>query len=505
LTPHPILEEVAFFLRQLGAGPGADPANAVPRFVLPAFFWAVLAVAALRHWRRRSERRSLFMGLAALVGFGRELFQLATEFGSSRGLFDFQAILPWYPPLEHALELVALVLAAYAFLAHFLGHRGGARTLLLAGLGASVALYAVTAPAWHGAVSGLRALPGAPRIEFAQHWGDVAFRLVAVLLLGATVARLLLLRALGSARLAAIAFTMFLLDHALMLVSIATGMRHAWFLSPLRHNLHIWAVPLLVGVYWGELTEEVRRGEERLAQEEKVRSLGLLTAGIAHDFGNLLAVVRGTLDSLLAEIPAGDHREAVVEARAGAQRAVELTGQLLAYAGQGQGLEAPVDLSALAAEAARLVRRTLPPGCRLEVETTAGLPTVLADATRLRQVVMNLLLNAVHAMEGRTGAITLATGWGVRTLAPGLPDVTQRSPGGMVAWLEVADQGVGMSPATRARIFDPFFTTRADGRGLGLSVVVGVVRQYRGGIAVRDVAGGGTCFRVELPATLTAP
>ncbi len=505
MTRSSFLEEVAVFLRQIGGGPGADPANAVPRFVLPAFFWAVLASAALAQWRRRREPRSLLMGIAALVGMARELFQLATEYGSHRGLFDFDAILPYYPPLEHAVELLALVVAGYAFLGHFLGRRGGARLMLVAGVTASLGLYAVTAPAWHAAVAGLRALPGAPHVEFAQHWGDAAFRTVAVLFLAATVLRLLTLRELGSARLAALAFTMFLLDHGLMLVSIATGMRHAWILSPLRHNLHMWAVPVLVAVYWRELLEEVRRGEDRLATEEKVRSLGLLTAGIAHDFGNLLAVVRGTLDSLLREIPAGDHREAVVEARAGAQRAVELTGQLLAYAGQGSGQDEPVDLGALAAEAAKLVRRTLPSDCRVELQGGVRLPPVWADATRLRQVVMNLLLNAVHAMEGRAGSITLATGWGPATLRPDRAGGDKRPLDGPVAWLEVADQGVGMSEATRARVFDHFFTTRAEGRGLGLSVVLDVVRQYRGGIAVRDVPGGGTCFRVELPASPAAP
>ncbi|MBK9519927.1 MAG: PAS domain-containing protein [Anaeromyxobacter sp.] len=626
------LQELALFLRQLGGGPGADPANAVPRYVIPAVFWVALALAANRQYRRRGDARDLLMGVAAAAGLFREAFLLTVEYGSHRGLFEFSRVVIFYPPVEHALELATLVVAGYAFLAAFRGRSRLLSGLLWAGLACAAALYLATSISWAVFVDMAEHLPGASRLEFAQHWGDLAFRSAGVGILSGVVLGLLTVRGAGLApRIAALAFGGFLLDYALMLVNIGTGLRHGWLLAPVRHTLHMWAVPTLLGVYWLELGEAVRRGEERLAlvlegssdgfwdwdlvtrglvvgergaallgrqggaltshvrawrelvhaedlpplealvgrvfagqealihrevrmrhadgtwrwievrgkvvvrladgrpsraagtirdvtaargaaeerrelevriqQAQKLKSLGLLAGGVAHDFNNLLTVVRGNLDEALRALPDGEPREQVGQARAGSQRAVELTAQLLAYAGRGETPVQPLHLSRLAAEMAMLVRSSLPRRCRLVFDLPEDLPWVEANATQLRQVVMNLLLNAAQAMGEREGAITLRTSLGeFDHQALARSPVGEGLPEGRYLALEVCDEGAGMTAETRARIFDPFFTTKADGRGLGLSVVLGVLQAHRGALTVDSEPGVGTTFRMLLPA-----
>ena len=510
LHPESSWHEVARFLTQIGSGPGADPAHAVPRFVIPAIFWAVLAAVALHQYRREHERRDQLMGIAALVGLVREVFQLVVEYGSSRGLFSFESAVVFYPPIEHALELGAQVVAGYAFLAAFRGRRRSLHVFLLGGLATTAVLYVATGVSWAAFAAGAQPTADAgPRIEFALHWGDMAFRITGVVALTAVVVGLAAARGRGVApRIAALAFAGFLLDHVLMIVNILGEGRHAWILSPVRHNLHMWAVPILLGVYWYELNETVRQGEARLQQAQKLESLGLLAGGVAHDFNNLLTIVRGNLDFALRDLPRGKTFDFVTEARNGATRAVELTAQLLAYAGKGETTVAPLNLSRLAAETALLVRSSLPQGTYLRLVCPEELPRVRADTTQMRQLLMNLLLNAAQAMGGRPGEIAVRTAavecgraeLERTTIGKGLPE-------GRYVALEVSDQGVGMSLETTARIFDPFFTTRSGGRGLGLSVVMGVVQGHRGALTVESSPGVGTTVRVLLPAdgAVTSP
>jgi signal transduction histidine kinase len=502
LHPESAWQEVARFLTQIGSGPGADPAHAVPRFVIPAIFWAVLAAVALQQYRREHERRDQLMGIAALVGLVREVFQLVVEYGSARGLFSFESVVVFYPPLEHALELGAQIVAGYAFLSAFRGRAPSLRVFLLGGLAVTTLLYLATGVSWAAFVAGAQPLAGSgPRIEFALHWGDMAFRIAGVVALTAVVVGLAAVRGHGAApRIAALAFSGFLLDHLLMVVNILSVGRNAWILSPVRHNLHMWAVPILLGVYWYELTVTVRQGEARLLRAQKLESLGLLAGGVAHDFNNLLTIVRGNLDFALRALPPGETFDTLTEARNGATRAVELTAQLLSYAGRGAVVVAPVDLSRLAAETALLVRSSLPGGTYLRLACPEELPRVRADATQMRQLIMNLVLNAGQAMGGRSGEIAVRTAEVTCDRAE-----LERSPigkglaEGRYVSLEVIDQGAGMSPETTARIFDPFFTTRADGRGLGLAVVMGVVKGHRGALTVESSPGAGTTFRVLLP------
>lgn len=248
--------------------------------------------------------------------------------------------------------------------------------------------------------------------------------------------------------------------------------------------------------------EERSRLEAQIQQSQKLESLGILAGGIAHDFNNLLVGVLTNASGLLHDVPL-DHawRAPVAEIEHAAQRAADLTRQLLAYSGRAKFVVESIDLSALAREMSQLMRAALGAGAQLDLQLASELPNVKVDTTQLRQVVMNLITNASDALEGRPGRITLRTG----TASAGTPP-----PDGVVfgempvdgprVVLEVSDSGVGMSRETLDRIFDPFFTTKFMGRGLGLAATLGIIRGHGGAISVATSPGGGTTFLLYLPA-----
>lgn len=244
------------------------------------------------------------------------------------------------------------------------------------------------------------------------------------------------------------------------------------------------------------------RLERQLQESSKMESLGLLAGGIAHDFNNLLVGVIGNASLAEDTLPKGSEaRELVVEVRRAASRAADLTRQLLAYAGKGRFVVEPVQVGTLVDEMAALLRAAVSKRATLQQELARDLPAVEADATQLRQVVMNLITNASDAIGDADGTITLRT----RACAP---DAEERArvaggaplPAGRYVCIEVEDTGSGMPPATLERIFDPFFTTKETGHGLGLAATLGIVRAHRGGIIVESAVGRGTTIRLYLPA-----
>lgn len=231
----------------------------------------------------------------------------------------------------------------------------------------------------------------------------------------------------------------------------------------------------------------------------------MLAGGLAHDFNNLLAGIMGNADMLTMRLPAdaGELREMTHAITVGAERAADLVAKMLAYAGQGAGPAEPVDLDALAREMADLLRTAVARQCRLVIDTSGALPPVMADATQIRQILLNLIVNAADAVHGRgdpMGTVTVRTG--VDTLPrPARSAIAPLHPGpsGPHAFIEVSDTGIGMSKETRERMFDPFFTTKESGRGLGLASVQGIVRQHHGALGVTSEEGEGTTIRVWLP------
>ena len=241
--------------------------------------------------------------------------------------------------------------------------------------------------------------------------------------------------------------------------------------------------------------------ERKLLEGQKLESLGLLAGGIAHDFNNLLTGVLGNAGLARLALPTGALVEPQLRAiEQAALRAAELCRQMLAYAGKGRFLVEPVDLSALVEGVLPLLNISLARRAELRLELTRSLPAVQADATQLRQIVMNLVLNAADAIGDRGGTITLATGVmhadvaQLHACAAGA-----ELPEGDYVFLEVRDTGCGMAPEVLAKIFDPFFTTKFAGRGLGLAAVLGIVRGHQGALRVESTAGQGSNFRLLLP------
>ncbi len=242
--------------------------------------------------------------------------------------------------------------------------------------------------------------------------------------------------------------------------------------------------------------------ERRLLHAQKLESLGVLAGGIAHDFNNLLLAMLGNLELAQEKLSAGDRaRLSVEQAIHAAQRAADLTRQLLAYSGRGQFIVHPLDLSRLVEENVHLFRAVLSKSTSLSLALHNPLPAVMADTAQLQQVVMNLLTNAAEALQDGKGEITLSTG--VQDCIPAdlaHSRLDERPPAGRFVFLQVMDTGVGMDAEMLSRLFEPFFTTKVAGRGLGMSAVLGIVRGHQGAIFVDSTPGCGTCVRVLFPA-----
>jgi PAS domain S-box-containing protein len=248
--------------------------------------------------------------------------------------------------------------------------------------------------------------------------------------------------------------------------------------------------------------EEHRALERQMLHVQKLESLGVLAGGIAHDFNNLLVSVLGNAGLALAETdPTSPIRAQLTDIEVAAQRAAELTRQMLAYAGRGRFVVQRLNLSEVVDELVTLLRTVVARTADFDVRLAEGLPNVEADASQLRQVIMNLVTNAADAIEGTPGRIGITTGRLIATreyLSQNC--IGQDLAPGEFVFAEVSDTGCGMDEKTLARIFDPFFTTKVTGRGLGLAAVLGIVRSHRGAIAVESSPGVGTRFRLLLPA-----
>jgi two-component system, cell cycle sensor histidine kinase and response regulator CckA len=246
-----------------------------------------------------------------------------------------------------------------------------------------------------------------------------------------------------------------------------------------------------------------RENEEALQQAQKLESIGVLAGGIAHDFNNLLTGIMGNAGLARRALNTGKAEQAASllgDVLSASQRAADLTRQLLAYAGKGRFIIAPVDLCKLVTEVSSLIRASISKKISLVIDVPDDCPLVEADKAQLQQLVMNLVINGGEAIGDEPGTLTVRvrtehfTERRERPRSEGFPIVT-----GEYVRIDVTDTGAGMDPETRNRIFEPFFTTKFLGRGLGLSAALGIVRGHRGAISVRSEPGRGTTFTVLLP------
>ena len=244
---------------------------------------------------------------------------------------------------------------------------------------------------------------------------------------------------------------------------------------------------------------DLKRNQEQLLAAQMYESVGVLVAGVAHRFNNLMGTIIAEADLAASELsPESPEYGSVKRINATAIRASEIVGLLMAYAGGGSGgVRGPVNLSHAVEEALRLFRATLLKNVALTVNLDTTLPPIYADVAHIRQIVMNLLTNAQESLPNQEGSIGVSTS--CVTIQPGEGAALESLSPGEYVRLEVTDTGRGIDEAARLRIFDPFYTTKSLGRGLGLSAVQGIVRSLGGMIRVQSTVGRGSAFEVLIP------
>ncbi len=249
--------------------------------------------------------------------------------------------------------------------------------------------------------------------------------------------------------------------------------------------------------------EESRQIEQQLLHAQKLESLGVLAGGIAHDFNNILMAIIGNADLALMRInkesPAIENLQRIEQAAA---RAADLAKQMLAYSGKGKFVVENINLNILLEEMLHMLEVSISKKAVLTLNPYQPLPSVKADATQIRQIVMNLVINASEAIGEKSGVIVITTGC-MECYQSYLKEVwlNECISEGTYVYLEITDTGCGMDKETVAKLFDPFFTTKFTGRGLGMAAVLGIVRGHKGAIKVYSEPGKGTTFTVLLPAS----
>ncbi len=258
-----------------------------------------------------------------------------------------------------------------------------------------------------------------------------------------------------------------------------------------------------------DITEQKEAEKERLKLEstlqhaQKLESLGVLAGGIAHDFNNILAGIIGNADLALMEMsrisPAYEMVEDIARAAA---HAADLTRQMLAYSGKGRFVVDILNIQDIIEEMVSMIEVAISRKAVVRYEFADSLPLIEADATQMRQVIMNLVTNASEAIGDKSGVISIRTG--AAFLDQEYLEDTYLSDSlaeGDYVFVEVADTGCGMDRETQQKIFDPFFSTKFTGRGLGLAAVLGIVRGHNGAIKIYSEPGRGTTIKILLPAS----
>lgn len=234
------------------------------------------------------------------------------------------------------------------------------------------------------------------------------------------------------------------------------------------------------------------RDEAKQRQSQKLEAVGRLASGIAHDFNNILTAIQGGIEMARLNLEDGETPDEFLETGLlGCQRAAGVVRQLLTFSSQRPVALLPVQVESVVQETIALVRTSIDPKIEIQSSAAENLPPIKADNVQIEQVLMNLIINASHAME--SGTISVDCRYE--------PVPSDKAPFG-VCLIEVQDTGHGMSPEVMAKIFDPFFTTKAQGKGtgLGLATSIGIVERHGGSIHCESTVDVGTTFTLRFPA-----
>jgi PAS domain S-box-containing protein len=287
-------------------------------------------------------------------------------------------------------------------------------------------------------------------------------------------------------------------------LELLTGnQRHIWIRTIGRAEKNATRVVRVYGsfqdiTYRKREEEERQKLQQKMLEAQKLESLGVLAGGIAHDFNNLLTVIMGNA-SLAKESP-DTAPEALQQIETATQRAADLCRQMLAYAGKSRTSTENVDLNSIVTDTVHLLRLSISKNANLEFALAPQPLAIEADPSQIRQIIMNLVINASDSIGETAGRIRVSTS--PLNVTPEMlreARLGQELPPGEYVAFDVSDDGCGMSAETMARIFDPFFTTKFAGRGLGLAAVLGIVRSHRGAFFVQSTLGHGSTFRMVLP------
>lgn len=252
-------------------------------------------------------------------------------------------------------------------------------------------------------------------------------------------------------------------------------------------------------------TNSFKPGPVCQSQSQKMEELGYLASSIAHDFNNLLTSIMGHASLALLKLPPGDEaRKHVEQTVKTAEYAALLTAQLLSYSQQRFPAKEQVNLNQIVADTVSLLGPVLLHNVLVALKLTPDLALIEANPAQIQQVIMNLTLNAAEAIREPNGKIVIETGR-VTFSHNNLPVVVDDNLlVGDYTYFRVTDTGKGIDEPTLARIFEPFFSTKSQGRGLGLSAILDIVRQHAGAIELKTEVGHGTSFTIYLPSS-TSP
>jgi PAS domain S-box-containing protein len=248
-----------------------------------------------------------------------------------------------------------------------------------------------------------------------------------------------------------------------------------------------------------------RQLDEAMRQTQKLESVGVLAAGVAHDFNNVLTAIMGNVSLVRRRLASGNVDGQVDTLLAAAERAgnraADLVKQLLNYAGKGRREMRPVDIGQVMKDALAIVQASVSKKIKINRDIPANSPILEGDVGQIQQLILNLVLNAAEAIGEDHGEVSIM----VRVREVAEAELAKSyapfpMPPGAYTEIQVSDTGIGMDERTLQQIFDPFFTTKFMGRGLGLAAALGIVRSHGGGIAVESHRGQGTTFTVLLPA-----